>query len=107
MENINICKGVPCDASCSACEKRATIVNTTKFDYRKRSNTCKKFLSVGSKLELCEPCAQKQKRGMEVQNCITSNDQKRLKDLLKEKTTVKLIRLNQYPRKFQSFSVII
>ena len=33
MENINVCKGVQCDASCSACEKWATIVNTTKFDY--------------------------------------------------------------------------
>ena len=50
IKNINVFKGVPCDASCSACEKWATIVNTTIFDYRKRSNTCKKFLSFGSKL---------------------------------------------------------
>ena len=32
MEIINVCKG---DASCSAYEKRAPIVNTTIFDHRK------------------------------------------------------------------------
>ena len=58
MENIKVFKGVQCDASCSACEKWVTIVNTTIFDYRKRSNTCKHFLSLGSKLEFCDPCAQ-------------------------------------------------
>ena len=39
MDNTNVCKGVPCDTSCSACEKWVNIVITTIFDYRKRSNT--------------------------------------------------------------------
>ena len=101
MENINICKGVPCDASCSNGEKWATILNTSMLDCRKRSNTCKKFLSFGSKIEFCEPCAQKQKRDMKVHNRRTSNDHTSSGKCIKRKNDSEISETIAIPEKIQ------
>ena len=85
MENLKLCKGAPCDALYSNCEKWATIINSTIYDYRKRSNTCPRFLSFGSKMEFCEPCVQKQKRDFKQANRVASNDKVQSEKCLKRK----------------------
>ena len=62
MEHVKICKGAPCDSSNSECEQWSIIGNENTYEFRKRSHTCQRLLSFSSKVEFCEPCAQKLKR---------------------------------------------